>query len=244
MTDPWQSLNPQARAALTQRDYSAKSLPERLATTGVEVGELISADRAQLARVWIPGVEVLGRKIYPQRHRGFFGEFARQEEGVLGSIGLWARQWATARMFATTAKGFHIHPPHIPEGTSAEAWLRRLFIEQPNEFAARPYDREQWDAMFFVQGCVEMLLVDERAGFERRVMRYIVEGDDHRGPNNAAVVIPPGVAHALRVEGATDAIMVYGTSTKFDPEFEGRIADSIEHAPLPPEWEAYLRGSQ
>jgi dTDP-4-dehydrorhamnose 3,5-epimerase-like enzyme len=92
--------------------------------------------------------------------------------------------------------------------------------------------------MFFVQGSVEMLLVDERAGMERRVMRFIVEGDDHRGLNNAGVVIPAGVAHALRVEGATNAIMVYGTSTQFDPSFEGRIADGVERAPLPVEWEA------
>jgi dTDP-4-dehydrorhamnose 3,5-epimerase-like enzyme len=94
--------------------------------------------------------------------------------------------------------------------------------------------------MFFVQGCAEMLLVDERTGLERRVMRLIVEGDDHRGPNNAGIVIPPGVAHALRVEGAVDAIMVYGTSTKFDAAFEGRIADAVERAPLPDEWMRYV----
>ena len=244
MTDQWKGLNSEARAALTQRDYSAKSLSERLATSGVEAGELTSADRALLASAWIPGVEIFSRKIYPQRHRGFFGEFARENEGLLGRIGLWPRQWATARMFSNTAKGFHIHPPFIPAETSAEAWFRRLFIEQPNDYSLRPYDREQWDAMFFVQGSVEMLLVDERAGLERRVMRFIVEGDDHRGPHNAGVVIPPGVAHALRVEGGSDAIMVYGTSTHFLPEFEGRIADAIERAPLPPEWEAHLRGTR
>jgi hypothetical protein len=77
----------------------------------------------------------------------------------------------------------------------------------------------------------------------RRAMRFIIEGDNHRGPNNAGVVIPAGVAHALRVEGALDGIMVYGTSTVFNPAFEGRIADSIERAPLPPDWERYLAGS-
>jgi dTDP-4-dehydrorhamnose 3,5-epimerase-like enzyme len=181
-------------------------------------------------------VELFARRIYPQRHRGFFGEFARKEEGLLASIGLWPKQWATATMFAGTAKGFHIHPPHIPDGTAPDAWFQQLFAEGA-DVAQRPYEREQWDAMFFVQGCVEMLLVDERAGMERRVMRFIIEGDDHRGPNNAGVVIPAGVAHALRVEGATNAIMVYGTSTQFDPSFEGRIADGVERAPLPPEWE-------
>jgi len=236
----WKGLNSAAQAALNQRDYSAKSLPERLGTTGVEAGELIAADRATLAEAWIPGVELFARKIYPQRHRGFFGEFARQEDGLLAQIGLWPRQWATARMFAGTAKGFHIHPPHIPDGQNPERWFQRLFVEEPTNYALRPYDREQWDAMFFVQGCVEMLLVDERAGMPRRVMRFIIEGDDHRGPNNAGVVIPAGVAHALRVEGATDTIMVYGTSTKFNPDFEGRLADSVERAPLPEDWQRYI----
>jgi len=235
----WHALKPSAQAALTQRDYSAKSLAERLGASGVEAGE-IAGKAAELAGAWIPGVEVFARKIYPQRHRGFFGEFAREEEGPLAAIGLWPRQWATARMFAGTAKGFHIHPPFIPEGSTPEAWFQRLFVEEPANTALRPYDREQWDAMFFVQGNVEMLLVDERVGLPRRVMRFIIEGDDHRGPNNAGVVIPSGVAHALRVEGATDAIMVYGTTTKFDPAFEGRIADGVERATLPDDWQRYL----
>ena len=241
MTDPWLGLNETARAALTQRDYSAAALPERLATTGVEAGELVSADRAQVRGAWIPGVEVFARKIFPQRHRGFFGEFARQDDGALARIGLWPRQWATARMFAGTGKGFHIHPPYIPPGDDPQRWFQQLFVDEAENFALRPYNREQWDAMFFVQGAVEMLLVDERAGMPRSVMRFVIDGDDRRGPNNAGVVIPAGVAHALRVEGATDAIMVYGTSTTFDPTFEGRIADSIERAALPDEWAARLR---
>jgi len=239
VTHRWHALKSDAQAALSQRDYSASSLAERLGSSGVEAGE-IAGKNSELADAWIPGVEVFGRKIYPQRHRGFFGEFARQDEGPLAAIKLWPKQWATARMFAGTSKGFHIHPPHIPDGINAEAWFRRLFVEEPANFALRPYDREQWDAMFFVQGNVEMLLVDERAGLPRRVMRFIIEGDDRRGASNAGVVIPAGVAHALRAEGSVDAIMVYGTSTQFDPAFEGRIADAIERAPLPAEWAAYL----
>ena len=34
--------------------------------------------------------------------------------------------------------------------------------------------------------------------------------------------------------------MVYGTSTEFEPTFEGRIADGIERAPLPVDWQSYL----
>ena len=240
MSDAWKCLKPEARALLTQRDYTATSLAERLATSGVEAGELIATGRAKLMDAWIPGVELFGRRIYPQRHRGFFGEMARQDDGALAAIGLWPKQWATARMFANTAKGFHIHPPHLPEGTTPENWFRKLFVEEPENYALRPYAREQWDAMFFVQGNVEMLLADERAGLPRRVMRFVIEGDDRRGPSNAGVVIPAGVAHALRVEGSTDAIMVYGTSTQFNPAFEGRIADGVEKAPLPAEWERYV----
>ena len=242
MPDLWKALKPAARAALSQRDYSAASLAERMATTGVEAGDLAAAGAAKLPEAWIPGVEIFQRRIFAQRHRGFFGEFARQGDGRLAEIGLWPRQWATARMFAGTGKGFHIHPPHIPEGEEPAAWFQRLFVTEPATYALRPYDREQWDAMFFVQGTVEMLLVDERAGLPRRVMRFIIEGDDHRGPSNAGVVIPAGVAHALRVEGASDAIMVYGTSTQFEPTFEGRIADDLERPTLDAAWERYLKG--
>lgn len=239
MSDLWHALKPEARAQLTQRDYTQKSPAERLATSGIEISEAI-AKRGELTEAWIPGVEIFGRRIFPQRHRGSFGEFARQTDGPLAAIGLWPRQWAAARMFAGTAKGFHIHPPYIPEGTTPEAWFRRLFIEEPKNFALRPYDREQWDAMFFVQGNIEMLLVDERAGLPRRVMRFILEGDDQRGPNNGCVVIPAGVAHAMRVEASRDAIMVYGTSTTFEPTFEGRIADDVERSQLPEGWEKYV----
>ena len=239
MSDLWHALKPAARAQLSQRDYSQKSPAERLSTSGLDVGELI-ARRAELADAWIPGVEVFARKVYPQRHRGFFGELSREGEGPLASIGIWPRQWATARMFAGTAKGFHIHPPHIPDGTTPEAWFQRLFVDEPQNFALRPYAHEQWDAMFFVQGNVEMFFVDERAGLPRRVMRFNIEGDDQRGPNNACAVIPAGVAHAMRVEGSKEAVMVYGTTTTFEPTFEGRLSDSIERPTLPEEWEKYI----
>ncbi|SRR5579862_176303 len=241
MNDLWRGLRDSAKARLSQRDYHLQSFAARLGRGGVEAGELLSANRKdpEIAAAWIPGVEVLPRKIYPQRHRGFFGEFARKGEGKLAEIGLWPAQWATARMFSGTAKGFHVHPPFIPEGEEPEKWFTRLFIENPGACQERPYDREQWDVMFFVQGVAEMILIDERRGLERRVMRYIVEGDDQRGPNNVGVVIPAGVAHAVRVASSAELIMVYGTSTKFDPLFEGRIASEVETANLPPEWQEY-----
>jgi dTDP-4-dehydrorhamnose 3,5-epimerase-like enzyme len=71
-------------------------------------------------------------------------------------------------------------------------------------------------------------------------MRFFVDGDNRPGPNNVGIVVPPGVAHAIRVEGSEDVIMVYGTSTAFQPEFEGRIASEIETAMLPESWERFL----
>jgi len=240
--DRWQGLSPAVRAGLVERDYAVPSLAQRIAESGLEAGKLVAADRAapDVAQAWIPGVEFFPRTIYPQRHRGLFGEFARRDEGILAKIGLWPQQWSAAHMFSQTAKGFHIHPPAIPEGNSPSDWFRRLFLEEPGNFSLRRYSEEQWDVMFFVQGRAEMILREGRAGLPRRTMRFFIDGDNHRGPDNVAIVIPPGVAHAIRVEGSQDLIMVYGTSTSFRAEFEGRIASEVETAALPESWQKFL----
>jgi dTDP-4-dehydrorhamnose 3,5-epimerase-like enzyme len=203
----WAGLNDVGQAELTARDYKVRSFVQRVTEIGVEACELAALDprKPDATRVWIPGVEIFSRQIHPQRHRGIFGEFVRRDEGILARIGFWPKQWANARMFAGSAKGFHIHPPSIPSGTTAQKWLRRV-----------------------------------RAGLSSRTMRFFVDGDNHRGQNNVGVVVPPGVAHAIRVEGSEDVIMVYGTSVIFHPEFEGRIASEIETAPLPESWQKFL----
>jgi dTDP-4-dehydrorhamnose 3,5-epimerase-like enzyme len=241
-TNLWKGIDPGAQNALTPRDYRTASFVQELAQRGVDASELVTADRnkREVQEAWIPGVEIFPRKIYPQRHRGFFGEFVRRDEGILARIGLWPKQWSAARMFAHTAKGFHVHPPSVPEESAAADWLRRLFIYEPENYALRRYDDEQWDVTFFLQGRVEMILCDIRAGLPRRLMRFFIDGDNHRGNNNIGVVIPPGVAHAIRAEGAEDVIMVYGTTTTFHPEFEGRIASEIETAELPESWREFL----
>jgi len=242
--DLWLGLNERARKSLVSRDYKTGSLAQRISDSGVDAKDLVAPrSKAELKKVWIPGVEIFSRTIQPQRHRGSFGELMRESEGILGKIGLRPRQWSAARMFANSAKGFHIHPPSIPDDTTAEKWLRRLFVMQPQNYSTRPYDREQWDVMFFLQGRAEIFLRDARAGLAERNMRFFVEGDNHRGRNNVGVVIPPGVAHAIRAEGSEDLIMVYGTSTTFQPEFEGRIASEIETAELPVSWRKFLGSS-
>src|SRR5947209_20177611 len=143
----WRGLHPAAVAALSTRDYRAPALAKRLGGVGVEAGQIVSANRRSLAAVWIPGVEMFARTIHVQRHRGFFGELARRDEGVLANLKFWPRQWATARMFANTAKGFHVHPPFIPEGEDAAKSLRRRFSGKAA--VSTDYEAEQWDVMFF-----------------------------------------------------------------------------------------------
>jgi dTDP-4-dehydrorhamnose 3,5-epimerase-like enzyme len=236
----WRGISKKAQGLLSIRNYQGGKLSERLGKSGVEAGQLIEADRAKLEAVWIPGVEVFSRSVFPQRHRGSFGELVRRDEGPLAEIALWPKQWSTARMFAQTAKGFHVHPPSIPKKTKAADWIRRLFVDEPANYGLRRYDEEQWDVMFIVQGVVEMILRDLREGLPTRTMRFVIDGDNRRSANNIGVVIPPGVAHALRTEGSEDVIMVYGTSTVFRPEFEGRIASEVETAPLPASWQQFL----
>lgn len=235
--DLWKGLGPVAKQALATRDYSAGDMQAKLHDGRAEARELVGDSLT--AELRIPGVEVFHRRVFQQRHRGYFSEFAREGQGMPGKIGLWPKQWATALMFAGTSKGFHIHPPHIPSGASPEAWFQRLFVNEPQNFSLRPYDREQWDIMFFIQGQAEMFLIDERAGMPRKKMRFIIEGDDMPGPNNVGVVIPAGVAHAIRCASSKDLIMVYGTSTTFVPENEGRIEHGVESVQMPADWEKH-----
>jgi dTDP-4-dehydrorhamnose 3,5-epimerase-like enzyme len=235
----WRGLKADAKERLEARDYSKEALAHRVATSGADVSELLQG-RAELTDAWIPGVEIFSRRVFQQKGRGHFAELTRLSEGTLDRIGLAPKQWASALMHRDSAKGFHIHPPHVPQDDSAERWFRELFIENPEDFSRRPYDLEQWDVMFFLTGICEIVLVDEREGLTRRIMRLTIHGDGKPGANNAAVVIPPGVAHALRSIGNEDLIMVYGTSTTFNPDWEGRIESGIEAAPLPPDWAAYL----
>lgn len=237
--DRWKGLRESAQARLETRNYSKAGLGARLSSSGVNGGELI-AGRKELAESWIPGVEIFRRQVYQQKGRGYFSELSRLNEGILHEIGIVPQQWASALMHRDSAKGFHIHPPFIPNGVKPAEWFQRLFVESPKDYTLRPYDQEQWDVMFFLSGICEMILVDERAGMERRIMRFTIFGDSRPGPDNVAVVIPPGVGHALRSIGNEDLVMAYGTSTSFNPDWEGRIASDVENAPLPSDWIDYL----
>src|SRR4051794_17455625 len=115
-TDIWRGLDETSRKAVSYRDYAPTSLGLRLVEAGVDASELFAVDRSAAAvkEIWIPAVEIFARKVHAQRQRGTFSELGRQNEGVLAQIGLWPRQWSGARMYAGSAKGFHVHPPHVP----------------------------------------------------------------------------------------------------------------------------------
>lgn len=237
----WRGLTNHASMSLETRNYAKGGPAECMGSTGVGGGELVAA-KIELQKQWIPGVEIFPRRVFQQKGRGYFAELARTGEGVLHQIGLVPQQWAAALMHRDSAKGFHIHPPHVPDETEATSWFKSLFVDAPNDYSRRPYHKEQWDVMFFLTGICEMLLVDERPGLPRRLMRFTISGDSRPGPDNVAVVIPPGVGHALRSIGNEDLIMTYGTSTAFNPAWEGRIASHVENSPLPDEWSDYLTG--
>ena len=185
----WAGVSDTAQGALVSRNYKAGSFAQRLAQSGVDAKELASLDRRKpdVRKVWIPGVEIFSRQIHPQHYRGIFGELVRRDDGILAKIGFWPTQWATARMFGGSAKGFHIHPPSIPADTTAQKWLKRLFVNEPTNYSLRRYDEEQWDVMFFVQGRAEMILRDVRVGLPTRTMRFFVDGDNHHGQNKKVV---------------------------------------------------------
>jgi dTDP-4-dehydrorhamnose 3,5-epimerase-like enzyme len=240
----WIGLKEEAHRLLEQRDYSTAPFTECTARFGVSASELLKLpmDTDERGEIWIPGLEIFPITTFVQRHRGTFSELGREGQGRLGDIGLWPKQWSTSVLNAGSAKGFHIHPPFIPKGKAAADWFQSLYGRSLSSPIDRPYDREQWDVMYFLTGSTEILLVDERAGLPRRILRFFVQGYDRPSPDNAAIVIPPGVAHAIRTATNQDVLMVYGTSTVFDPGNEGRIFSGIEQAGLPEEWKRYLGG--
>jgi dTDP-4-dehydrorhamnose 3,5-epimerase-like enzyme len=243
MTAPsWNFLRPEARDKLEQRDYSEPPLAERLRSRGVGAGDFVQIVEDNTARndLLIPGMEIFPIKVFHQPHRGTFAELMRENEGIFAKIGLHPRQWSAATMYGGSVKGFHIHPAFVPEGRSAEEWFHYLYISGNAQPSERPYAREQWDVMYLLNGVAEFILVDERAGLPRRVIRIYMDGCSRPGPHNAGIIIPPGVGHAIRAESSDDLFMVYGTTTVFDPENEGRIASRIEEPLLPKDWEKYL----
>jgi dTDP-4-dehydrorhamnose 3,5-epimerase-like enzyme len=238
----WNGIRDSTKSELETRSYDVGDLSISMSTSGVPASDLV-ASRSVLDPAWIPGVEIFPRTVHRQKGRGVFSELVRTQDATLSRIGLSLLQWSSALMHRESCKGFHIHPPFIPEGWVSESWFQHLFVTYADQYHLRVYQKEQWDVMFILTSICELILVDERKGLPRRVMRFTVSGDCHIGPDNVGVIIPPGVGHALKNIGSDELIMVYGTSTTFNPDWEGRIVSQIETSNLPEDWINYLNAN-
>lgn len=238
----WKGLRQSAQSQLATRDYGTREFSSDLSASGVPAGALV-AHRDDLQEVWIPGVEVFPRVVHQQSGRGHFSELARLSEGPLHEIGLVPRQWSSSLMYQGSSKGFHIHPPYVPPGQSPGDWFQHLYATCGGGHDERRYELEQWDVIFFLTSRCEVFLVDERDGLPRRKMRFTISGDQYPSDDNVGVVIPPGVSHAFLNLGNEDLMMIYGTSTSFQPKWEGRIESAIENASLDSGWARYFEGS-
>ena len=113
------SFAAEAQAALATRDYRSRHFPASVGGSGPGSGQARlgrSESRPRCARrgfrAWKFSRARFIRSVIAARLaslRGAMKACSRQ-------IGFWPAQWAAARMFAQTAKGFHIHPPSIPDG--------------------------------------------------------------------------------------------------------------------------------
>jgi hypothetical protein len=109
----WKGIDRGARGSLNTRDYRTASFTQELSQRGLDAGELAAANRSQreIKDAWIPGVEIFARKVYPQRHRGLFGEFVRRDEGILARIGLWPNNGQLRECFQELPRAFTCIPP-------------------------------------------------------------------------------------------------------------------------------------
>ena len=118
-------------------------------------------------------------------------------------------------------------------------WLRRLFVRSPENYSLRRYDDEQWDVMFFLQGTVEMICAMcvpafPSASCVSSSMAIIIAA-----ATMSEWSFHPASRTPFAWKAAEDVIMVYGTSTIFQPEFEGRIVSDVESAELPESWRKF-----
>jgi dTDP-4-dehydrorhamnose 3,5-epimerase len=114
----------------------------------------------------------------------------------------------------------------------AESTQVSAALTYPGALKAFHYHLHQTDCWTVVQGMLQVVLADLRAGsptFGVRNTMYV-------GPLRPwQVLIPPGVAHGYKVIGEREALLVYLTDKFYNPRDEGRIA--YNDASLNYDWE-------
>ena len=108
-------------------------------------------------------------------------------------------QWSAARMFSGTAKGFsRASAEHSRKYRCSGIGCADWYIDEPDNYSVR-YAQRAMGRDVFIQGRVEIIPDDIRAGLPRRVMRSLWMATIIAAITMSASYIPPGVAHAIRV---------------------------------------------
>jgi dTDP-4-dehydrorhamnose 3,5-epimerase len=109
-------------------------------------------------------------------------------------------------------------------------------VTYPGIVKAFHYHLRQSDCWTVVKGMLQIALVDVRRdsrSFGQRNTLYV-------GNSRAwQILIPPGVAHGYKVIGTESAVLVYVTSSFYDPTDECRVAHDDHH--LNYDWETQFK---
>ena len=93
-------------------------------------------------------------------------------------------------------------------------------LSYPGTIKAFHYHRHQTDLWVPVQGMFQVALVDLRS----ESLTFGFKNTMYVGTLRPwQILIPPGIGHGYKVIGSSDAMLVYGTSSFYNPKDEGRI---------------------
>ena len=109
-------------------------------------------------------------------------------------------------------------------------------VTYPGIVKAFHYHLRQYDCWTVVTGMLQIALADVRKGsptFGQRNTLYVGNSRTWQ------VLIPPGVAHGYKVIGTESAVLVYVTSSFYDPADECRMAYDDRH--LNYDWETQFK---
>lgn len=145
----------------------------------------------------IAGVELISLTTHNDE-RGYFREILKSSQ--LPKFG----QWSMSLMTHGTVKAWHIH------GSQTDYWVVISGIIKAAVCKIETYDKDGNEFKSFHDAV--------RAGYYSDVDDYLL--GDYQTPQ--VLVIPPGVAHGLKVLQGP-AVLMYITSEEYNPKDEGRI---------------------
>lgn len=146
----------------------------------------------------IPGVELIPLVTHADE-RGYFREILKSSQ--LPKFGQWSMSW----MVTGTIKAFHYHKIQTDYWVCVSGIIKAVVVDIHNFLGEKGFNNNLYN-IFSIDGntC--------------ETQQYIL-GDNQKP---CVLVIPPGVAHGLKVlQGPV--VLMYITSEMYDPADEGRI---------------------